>query len=336
MNRVHYVRLGLVVLVWTMAATAVKGQSAPPAGVPDVAAMPANDGTTAGGTTVGAINSFSGQKVQSAQRRAASRGVPFAAEGSKSHAGREGARRHPYRNGPGSNRPMPVPNGSRVTGNGMPAAATSSGSPAHGGSRLRGDSGSTGTGNGMTRGGIAFPVSGASARRIGSIIARTARLTITPTTSRASPPIPTASTSPASIIPTVMAWSGRKATGPRCSPAGRGFPPSGFASRTAGSFRRATGIEPSRIVGFCSHRPKSTRTRTGADDLTYQPYSKVSPEMYGQLNGAFGRPNANYDGYPGRLLRRLRPLLRLWLLRLSQRLLRLSRLPLLRRLWLPV
>ena len=37
----------------------------------------------------------------------------------------------------------------------------------------------------------------------------------------------------------------------------------------------------------------------GADDLTYQPYSKVAPEMYGQLNGAFGRPNSNYDGYPG-------------------------------------
>ncbi len=41
------------------------------------------------------------------------------------------------------------------------------------------------------------------------------------------------------------------------------------------------------------------KTARGADDLTYQPYSKVSPEMYGQLNGAFGRPNSNYDGYPG-------------------------------------
>ncbi len=34
-------------------------------------------------------------------------------------------------------------------------------------------------------------------------------------------------------------------------------------------------------------------------DLTYQPYTQVSPEMYGQLYGAFGRPNSNYDGYPG-------------------------------------
>jgi hypothetical protein len=34
-------------------------------------------------------------------------------------------------------------------------------------------------------------------------------------------------------------------------------------------------------------------------DLTYQPYSQVSPEMYGQLYGAFGRPSSQYDGYPG-------------------------------------
>jgi WXXGXW repeat (2 copies) len=37
----------------------------------------------------------------------------------------------------------------------------------------------------------------------------------------------------------------------------------------------------------------------GAENLTYQPYSQVTPEMYGQLNGAFGRPNSDYDGYPG-------------------------------------
>src|SRR5262249_44603492 len=34
-------------------------------------------------------------------------------------------------------------------------------------------------------------------------------------------------------------------------------------------------------------------------DLTYQPYTQVSPEMYGQLYGAFGRPTSTYDGYPG-------------------------------------
>src|SRR5262249_17819314 len=36
-----------------------------------------------------------------------------------------------------------------------------------------------------------------------------------------------------------------------------------------------------------------------SDDLTFQPYSTVSPDLYGQLNGAFGRPNSNYDGDPG-------------------------------------
>ena len=41
---------------------------------------------------------------------------------------------------------------------------------------------------------------------------------------------------------------------------------------------------------------KSAKT---TDDLTYQPYTKVSPEMYGQIYGGFGRPNSYYDGYPG-------------------------------------
>ena len=36
-----------------------------------------------------------------------------------------------------------------------------------------------------------------------------------------------------------------------------------------------------------------------SENLTYQPYTTVPPEMYGKLNGAFGRPNSNYDGYPG-------------------------------------
>ncbi len=41
------------------------------------------------------------------------------------------------------------------------------------------------------------------------------------------------------------------------------------------------------------------KSAQGTDNLTYQPYTTVSPELYGQLNGAFGRPNTNYDGYPG-------------------------------------
>jgi hypothetical protein len=34
-------------------------------------------------------------------------------------------------------------------------------------------------------------------------------------------------------------------------------------------------------------------------NTVYQPYSQVSPQTYGLLYGAFGRPNAYYDGYPG-------------------------------------
>jgi hypothetical protein len=34
-------------------------------------------------------------------------------------------------------------------------------------------------------------------------------------------------------------------------------------------------------------------------DTVYQPYTQISPDSYGLLYGAFGRPNAYYDGYPG-------------------------------------
>ncbi|WP_435019439.1 hypothetical protein TA3x_001296 [Tundrisphaera sp. TA3] len=33
--------------------------------------------------------------------------------------------------------------------------------------------------------------------------------------------------------------------------------------------------------------------------VTYQPVTQVTPETFGQLYGAFGRPNSYYDGYPG-------------------------------------
>lgn len=32
---------------------------------------------------------------------------------------------------------------------------------------------------------------------------------------------------------------------------------------------------------------------------TFSPYTRVGSESFGLLNGAFGRPNADYDGYPG-------------------------------------
>ncbi|MFO0950394.1 MAG: hypothetical protein U0835_04445 [Isosphaeraceae bacterium] len=34
-------------------------------------------------------------------------------------------------------------------------------------------------------------------------------------------------------------------------------------------------------------------------DLVYQPYTQISPQSYGLLYGAFGRPDEAYDGYPG-------------------------------------
>ena len=108
--------------------------------------------------------------------------------------------------------------------------------------RLPGDSGSTATGSATTRAGIGSPASGASGRPIGSITARTVPLRTAPTTNPAIPPIPIVFMSPASIIRTATASSGKKATGRRRSQAGRGSPPSGFASPTAGCFKKATGI----------------------------------------------------------------------------------------------
>ena len=39
--------------------------------------------------------------------------------------------------------------------------------------------------------------------------------------------------------------------------------------------------------------------RAGA--LEFQPVQEIAPEQYGQIYGAFGRVNSNYDGYPGYL-----------------------------------
>ena len=76
-------------------------------------------------------------------------------------------------------------------------------------------------------------------------------------------------------------------------------------ARAVGPPARRLGL-PGRLLGPDPRRSRNAlragrgrQVARGADDLTYQPYTKVSPEMYGQLNGAFGRPNSNYDGYPG-------------------------------------
>ena len=62
----------------------------------------------------------------------------------------------------------------------------------------------------------------------------------------------TVSISRASTIPMATASSGRRGSGPRYSPVGRGSLRSGCASQTAGSSRKATGTECSRIGEPCS------------------------------------------------------------------------------------
>jgi hypothetical protein len=45
--------------------------------------------------------------------------------------------------------------------------------------------------------------------------------------------------------------------------------------------------------------PAQVASSARSSDTVYQPYTQISPQTYGLLYGAFGRPNAYYDGYPG-------------------------------------
>ena len=42
-----------------------------------------------------------------------------------------------------------------------------------------------------------------------------------------------------------------------------------------------------------------TAAADGTAEVIYTPLSQIAPEQYGQIYGAFGRPNSYYDGYPG-------------------------------------
>ena len=55
-------------------------------------------------------------------------------------------------------------------------------------------------------------------------------------------------------------------------------------------FQEATGIAPSKTAAPCSPPPRSTSRRRKGGDVVYQPYTQVSPQSYGLLYGAFGRP----------------------------------------------
>ena len=236
---------------------------------------------------------------QAADGRSAARGVPLAAQGPGADRTSPRRRRRRSPSGRRSTRPACRPSGSRATGSGTPAARITSGSRAPGASRRRAGSGSTATGSATTRAGIASPASGASARPTGSTTARTARRRTVPTRSPASPRGTIVSTSRASIYPDGDGVVWKKGFWAKVQPGWSWVPAQwvrqpdgwvfqdGYWDRTLED--RGTLFAPAEVN-------KSAQT---ADNLTYQPYTTVSPELYGQLNGAFGRPNTNYDGYPG-------------------------------------
>ena len=121
---------------------------------------------------------------------------------------------------------------------------------------------------------------------------------------------PTASTSPASTIPTATAWSGRRGSGPRLQPGWSWVPAQwvrqpegwvfqeGYWDRTLED--RGTLFAPAEV-------DKSAKQRAATSSISPTPRSR--PRCYGQLYGAFGRPNSYYDGYPGCLLRPERPII---------------------------
>ena len=55
---------------------------------------------------------------------------------------------------------------------------------------------------------------------------------------------------------------------------------------------RGTLFTPAQVANNANNNPAD-------GPVVYQPLSQVSPQDYGLLYGAFGRPNSYYDGYPG-------------------------------------
>ena len=55
---------------------------------------------------------------------------------------------------------------------------------------------------------------------------------------------------------------------------------------------RGTLFTPAQVTG-------NAAANQAGNGVVYQPLSQVSPQDYGLLYGAFGRPNSYYDGYPG-------------------------------------
>ena len=134
MNRVHFLVFGVVLSVGCVVPVPSMGQNAANPGVPDMSALPRLTAPGPGGTTGGAVATFSEQRVKPLTEGPLARGIPLAAQGPQPGAGREGPAAAAHRTSRDRPAEHKLPNGSRVTGNGMPAATTSCGSPAPGAS----------------------------------------------------------------------------------------------------------------------------------------------------------------------------------------------------------
>ena len=156
MNRVRFLVCGVVFSSgWVVPAPSM-GQNAANPGIPDISALPQPPGAGPRGTTSGAVATFSEQRV-----KPLTEGPLHEAFLSPRKDRNPAAPTRPLRrrspNVRGSTHRAQALSGSRVTGIGMPAAATLSGSPEPGASPRPGASGSTATGSATTRAGIASP-----------------------------------------------------------------------------------------------------------------------------------------------------------------------------------
>ena len=87
------------------------------------------------------------------------------------------------------------------------------------------------------------------------------------------------------LLPTATASSGRRASGPRPSPAGPGSPRSGSASPKAGSSRKATGTAPSKTAAPSSPPPRSTSRPSTTATPSISPIPRSRPRATASSTG---------------------------------------------------
>ena len=126
MNRVIGIGFWLLLSVGGAFASRAAGQDSAPSALPDVEPLAPAGRSPFAGTTTGAVNTFSEQKVTPLTEGPLHEAFLSPRKDHNPGASRKLRHRH-YPSAPASTRRAQVRSGSKVTGNGTPAATTSSG-----------------------------------------------------------------------------------------------------------------------------------------------------------------------------------------------------------------